>query len=76
MCVYMGPKFVIPSSASATSLGTKRRGCNAKQPRIMVLAPAPVVELTVGPMPLTIPTGESTHTSRCRNANINASLGY
>ncbi|KAF8349183.1 hypothetical protein F5887DRAFT_1070524 [Amanita rubescens] len=30
MCVYMGPKYVVPSSSTSTSSGTKRRGRKRK----------------------------------------------
>ncbi|KAF8327125.1 hypothetical protein F5887DRAFT_1083970 [Amanita rubescens] len=57
MCVYMGPKYVVPSSSTSTSSGTKRRGRNGKQPRIMVSAPTPVDDSThMEPVPVVTPS--------------------
>ena len=57
ICVYMGPKYIVPSSS--TTSGTKRRARTVKQPRIMVAAPAPANNAPAEPVPLITPTGMS-----------------
>ncbi|KAF8336663.1 hypothetical protein F5887DRAFT_571615 [Amanita rubescens] len=58
MCVYMGPKYVVPSSSS-TSSGSKRGLRNVKQPRIMVSAPAVIDSTQDVAVPVTTPTGSA-----------------
>ncbi|KAF8320642.1 hypothetical protein F5887DRAFT_1291293 [Amanita rubescens] len=55
ICVYMGPKYEVPASAS-TSATSRKRARASKQARIIVTAPSPVLESSSEDVPVSVPT--------------------